>query len=304
MEATISQFNRDGYYVIEEALDEAHVARLHTLLRELRPVLERSPSRKRVEVLDAGRVLPSGGLDVRNIVTTQRCAADSGPDDSGATYPFLHLLEHEATFPVALRALGSPHIGLLTSHLIIAPPAESSDERNIGWHTDGGMPRFAGADGVRPFQQLKIGYFLTDLPRDNMGGLCVVPGSHKLAAIGHQSVEAPDMDGAVQLKLRAGDAVIFQQGLWHAAAPNTDAAARERVAIYFGYGARTLRPMDFVPSRLDARFLAALSPTQSQLMGILLTSGPNPLGYWVPQPGDVPLAEVYERRFGCPFHRA
>ena len=143
---------------------------------------------------DEGRQVP--GLDVRQVVAQPRTqpaleAAAEGTGDGSAPsapitsetittphtpaadYPFLHLLDHPATFPVALRALGNPNISLLTSHLICSPPLPPGTGRNIGWHTDGGAPRFAGLDGVRSFQQLKIGYFLVDLLEDDMGSLVV-----------------------------------------------------------------------------------------------------------------------------------
>ena len=298
LEAQAAAFDRDGYIVIPGALDEEHVDRLIALLKRVRPTLEASPSRKRVDIADGGRALPSNGLDVRQLVTTRDPDAASG-DAARALFPFLHLLEHPSTFPIALRALGHPSISLMTSHLIVAPPTAEGTAQ-IGWHTDGGMPRFAGRDGVRAFTQLKVGFFLVDLPRDNMGGLAVVPGSHKLPAINHLSAsETPSLDGAVQLKLKRGDAILFQQGLWHAACPNTDAAQQDRIAIYFGYGARQLRPMDFVPELLTQEFVAALSPTQRQLMGFSQT----PLSYWVPQPADVPLGPIYLEHFGVPRHR-
>ena len=296
LEAQAAAFDRDGYIVIPGALDEAHVDRLIALLERARPTLEASPSRKRVDIADGGRPLPPNGLDVRQLVTTRDPDASASGD---AAFPFVHMLDHPSTFPIALRALGHPSVSLVTSHLIIAPPTAEGTAQ-IGWHTDGGMPRFAGRDGVRAFTQLKIGYFLVDLPRDNMGGLAVVPGSHRRPAINHLSAsETPSLDGAVQLKLKRGDAILFQQGLWHAACPNTDAAEQDRIAIYFGYGARQLRPMDFVPELLPADFVAALSPTQRQLMGFSKTT----LSYWVPQPEDVPLAPLYLEHFGVPLHR-
>jgi hypothetical protein len=61
-----------------------------------------------------------------------------------------------------------------------------------------------------------------------------------------------------------GDAVIFQQGLWHAGGHNT--SSQTRVVLYMGYGARYLRPMDFAAETLPSDLLAACSPVQRQLL--------------------------------------
>ena len=189
---------------------------------------------------DHGRAVP--GLDVRSMVSQprdahgDRCGAGAAGSVAAAEtlatvkrkvatgaaaaveYPFLHMLDHPATFPVALRALGNPNVSLLTSHLICSPPVAPDAGRNIGWHTDGGSPQFS-VDGVRAFQQLKIGYFLVDLMEDGMGSLLVVPGSHKQAAIGHRSADdAADPPGAIQLKV-------------HLAATARTRALRARCAI-------------------------------------------------------------------------
>jgi len=47
-ERLVAQFERDGYCVVEGALDAAHVARLTALLEAMRPGLEASPHRKKV----------------------------------------------------------------------------------------------------------------------------------------------------------------------------------------------------------------------------------------------------------------
>ena len=180
--------------------------------------------------------------------------------------------------------------------LIESPPVASAAGTNIGWHTDGGSPQFA-VQGVRPFQQLKVGYFLVDLPRSGMGSLAVVPGSHRRPAIGHRPAGTPDPEGAVELQVAAGDAVVFQQGLWHAGGCNTSEQVRR--VIYFGYGARWLRPMDFAPETLPPAFVQRLNPVQRQLMGVVS----SPLGYYIPTPEDVPLRPLYKAHWGVEAHR-
>lgn len=301
----VANFDRDGYVVVRGALSQQKVSQLLAAIDQLKPTLSQSLLRKHADVMDADRVV--AGLDVRGIVLQsfkdRKTATKFGTlqldrqTSSSLTYPFLSLLDWPGTFPIAARCLGNPNISLLTSHLIISPPVAKDAARNIGWHTDGGVPQFAGRDGVRAFQQLKIGYYLVDLDKAGMGNLMVVPGSHRRPAILHQSADGADPPGAIELCVRRGDAVIFQQGLWHAGGHNT--STQPRVAIYFGYGARYLRPMDFVPELLPDIFTQACTPIQRQLMGTSST----PLGYYVPQPGDVPLKEPYAQLFGKTHHR-
>jgi hypothetical protein len=146
-------FNRDGFVIIRGALSPEHVDRVLALIERMRPQLEASPLRKSADVMDGGRRVQ--GMDVRGMVLQR----DAGvPNGGEGAFPFLHLLDHPRAFPAAVRCLGNPNISLLTSHLIISPPMPKGRARNIGWHTDGGVPHFAAlGDGVRPFQQLKIG---------------------------------------------------------------------------------------------------------------------------------------------------
>ena len=54
----------------------------------------------------------------------------------------------------------------------------------------------------------------------------MVPGSHKMPGGPKFAPGAEDPEGAVELKLRAGTAIIFQQGVWHAGAPNHSSQTR------------------------------------------------------------------------------
>lgn len=61
---------------------------------------------------------------------------------------------------------------------------------------------------------------LTDLLEPNMGSLMVVPGSRRIQGRPPSMPQARYPIGAVELKLKAGDAVIFQHGVFHAGASN------------------------------------------------------------------------------------
>ncbi len=258
----LDHFHEFGYVVVKDALPQSKVAELLAVTERMKTELATSAQRKAVF-----------GLDVRPIVDK---------DDA-----FLELLEWPTTFPLAVRALNHFNIQLMTSHLIMVPP--DPEKRNIGWHDDGGQPALS-VNGIRAFGSLKVGYFLTDLLEPNMGSLMVVPGSHRLQGRPPFEPGARDPIGAVELKVRAGDAVLFQQGVWHAGAPNL--STQTRVVLYYGYGYRVFRPIDF--EQMPAELLAKCTPIGKQLLGHKASH----LGYFIPTAADAPLKAWAEEHFG------
>ena len=76
------------------------------------------------------------------------------------------------------------------------------------------------------------------------------------------SVHVP---GAVQLKVKAGDAAIFSHSIWHGAAPNR--STRRRKSLIFCYSQMFCRPFDFVAP--SAELLERCAPRQRRLLGDL-----------------------------------
>lgn len=258
----IAKFNEFGYLVVEDAIPRAKVDQLLVVIDRLKRELETSNQRKEVF-----------GLDVRPIIDK---------DDA-----FLDLLECPTTFPLAVRFLNHFNVQLMTSHLIMVPP--DPEKRNIGWHDDGGSPMI-GVNGIRAFGSLKVGYFLTDLLEPNMGALMVVPGSHRMQGRPPFEEGARDPVGAVELRVKAGDAVIFQQGTFHAGAPNY--SDQTRVVLYYGYNFRVSRPIDY--DTMPQVLLEKCSPIGKQLLGQRATH----LGYYIPTDADCPLKAWFAEHFG------
>lgn len=261
-------FAEFGYVIVREALEEDTVRSLLAVIEAERPALERHPHRSPVP----------DGLNIRPVV-------DKHP-------AFRNLLICPRTFAAVAKLLGHYSIQLQQSNLIEARP--SAARRLTGWHSDGGIPTIA-VNGIRAFSSLKVGYFLTDHTRPNSGVLMVVPGSHRLQGPPPFDPETGNPIGAVQLLLRPGDAVIFQQGVWHAAAPNL--SERARVALYYGYSYRVMRPVDY--QQMPATLLADCSPVERQLLGETVTHQ----GYYVPTAEDVPLKPWFEAHFGASTDR-
>jgi ectoine hydroxylase-related dioxygenase (phytanoyl-CoA dioxygenase family) len=255
-------FDDRGYVIVRGALSAEHVASLLAVIDGHRAAFEAHPHRSRVQ----------DGLNIRPV-------ADKHP-------AFRELVICPATFAAVAYLLGHWSIQLQQSNLIEARP--SNERRLTGWHSDGGIPTLA-VNGIRAFTSLKVGYFLTDHTETDSGALMVVPGSHRLQ--GPPPFEDTEPVGATQLELAPGDAVIFQQGVWHAAAPNY--ANRPRIALYYGYSYRVMRPVDY--QHMPDDVLAACTPVERQLLGETETHQ----GYYVPTAADVPLKPWFEQHFGA-----
>jgi len=263
-----ASFDDLGYVLLPDALPRAKVEEILSVIDAIRPELENHPHRAPVE----------GGLNIRPVI-------DKHPI-------FMDLLMWPQTFAAVVHLLGHYNIQLQQSNLIEAYP--SNERRLTGWHSDGGIPMI-GVNGVRAFGSLKVAYFLSDLTHPNMGSLMVVPGSHRMHGPPPFPAGEHDPAGATEILAKAGDALVFQQGVWHAAAPNY--SEQSRVALYYGYSYRVLRPVDY--QSMPAELLADATGVERQLLGETVTHQ----GYYVPTEADVPLRSWYQENFGLQADR-
>lgn len=264
----VSAFRRDGFCIVRGALNPAEVDRYRAECRAI--MASPRPFDKKTKFL----------------AVAQRSRAIAS------------LVEHPAFFPLVVQLLQHYNIVLYTSQVISAAP---SAERPLGWHTDGGQPQAIAVNNTNAMTSLKVGLFLTDALTPDCGSLEVMPGSqlHRLdwklssnAAI-DRDLDRRDRAGAEQLHLAAGDAVVFDQRLWHCTAPNR--SGRERIALYLGYAYGQLRPLDY--SETPAWILEGCSPIAMQLLGHR-ASPFREYSFYSPEPEDVPLKAWYERHFG------
>ena len=256
------RFDELGYTIINGALPPDTVDELLTVIDEMRAEfhdhVHRNPSER--------------GLNIRPVI-------DKHP-------AFLTLLMWPAAFPVVVKLLGHYNIQLMQSHLFEADAGHA--QRVTGWHNDGGIPAIE-VNGIRAFGSLKVGYSLRSIDHENMGGLMVVPGSHRIQGVPPFRDGETDPVGAIQVRLEAGDAIVFQQGLWHAAAPNL--SNQRRTALYYGYGYRVFRPVDY--QAMPAKLMEACSPIERQLLGETV----NHQGYYLPTVEDTPLKPWFDEHF-------
>ena len=204
-----------------------------------------------------------------------------GRDDA-----FLELVDWPTTFPKVFGVLGW-NIQLFHTQLIVTPPAPANAKPDsYGWHQDNNRMNLDFETAPpHPRVSVKVGYLLSDLPARGMGNMGMVRGSHLLGRPPGKFDTPPD--GMCELTGEAGDAVLFDRRLWHAA--STNCSDRARVFLTYGYSYRWLRPKSEM--RVDT-LLPGSDPVRRQLLGDA-PSGAN--GYFDPQPEDVPLRNWMER---------
>ena len=262
------EFDEFGYVLLEDVLPRSKVDALVAVIDELHSSHASHEHRNKTK----------GGFNMRPVI-------DKHPI-------FMDLLIWPKTFAAVAKFLDHFNIQLMQSHLFEADPENT--ERVTGWHNDGGEPAIE-VNGIRAFGSLKVGYFLRDRMHDDMGSLMVVPGSHRIQGRPPFPPGASDPVGAIQVKAKAGDAIVFQQGLWHAAAPNR--SSESRILLYYGYGYRVFRPIDY--QQMPERVLENRTPIERQLLGETVTHQ----GYYLPTTEDTPLRPWYEENFGEPLNR-
>lgn len=257
-------FERDGFLKVPGALPEAMVQRLTALVDRLyaRGLAEEGHSR-------------ANHWELRNCLPADPL--------------FLELLDWPATFPLVVDLLNW-NIHLVTSHLIVrapSPPEADAGWKASDWHRDGGT---SSTEMQEPLPRIiiKIAYWLTDLSQPGRGAIRLVPGSHRLLGRPAQAPEMADPYGAIELTAAPGDALLFEQRMWHAVGPNHSSLVRK--SLFFGYGYRWLRPIDYVTQPRE--LLDAVTPIRRQLLGDAATQ----LGYYIPTDEDAPLRAHWQQR--------
>jgi ectoine hydroxylase-related dioxygenase (phytanoyl-CoA dioxygenase family) len=249
-------FARDGYIVLPGALGEDNA-------RHFAQVLDEVDSRYRKEK----------GLQAHERANMH--------DAIGADERFLELIDYPTTFPKVWGLMGW-NIQLYHTQMVVSPtqPPQNGKKPRLGWHQDNNRMNRDLEVALQPMVSLKIAYFLSDIPTVGMGNFYVAPGTH------YARDYERDADGnpvnALAVTAKAGDALIFDRRLWHAASPNTASIARK--VLFYGYSYRWLRPKcDMDVSRVWEQS----DPIRRQLLGHCTNSN----GYYDPQPEDVPLRE-------------
>ncbi len=149
------------------------------------------------------------------------------------------------------------------------------------WHPDG--PRALPYQVFSPELplQMKVAYWLTDLPETDMGNLVILPGSHRQQYM--QGYDTHDhIEGEMSVCVKRGTMMIMHASTWHKVAENkTDHIRRN---IFLTYSPAWICPEDRFSN--DETWLASLNREQR----ILMRSYPDyPYANAKPPAQDFPL---------------
>ena len=212
-------FGRDGFLVIREALQAETVDRLVEASDRLADsFLEKPKLHNRPEY---------NHLDLRPGILREEALFD--------------LIDHSSTVPLVVQLL-SPNIHLHSTTLIYKRP-ENPDAAPFrrGWHRDIRIPRDLGHKSL-PLVGIKICYCLTDFHQSDCGMTVMARGTHlrtEPLAIPNGQVDPSDVD-VCDLRLNAGDALFFENRIFHTAAPNR--SDRVSKVLLYGYSYRWMKP--------------------------------------------------------------
>ena len=175
------------------------------------------------------------------------------------------LVTQSTTVPLVVQLL-SPNIHLHSTALIYKRP-ENPDTPLFrrGWHRDIRIPRDLGHE-VLPRVGIKICYCLTDFHESNCGITVMARGTHlrtKPLTIAKGEIDPNDVE-VCDLKLNAGDALLFENRIFHTAAPNR--SNRTSRVLMYGYAYRWMKPEVYLDVP-DKRYLEKSDPITYQLLG-------------------------------------
>lgn len=236
-------FDADGFLVVPNALAPDRVARLVEAGDRLAaPLLNKPALSGRPEY---------NHLDLRPGLLREQA--------------LFELVAHSATVPLVVQLM-SPNIHLHSTTLIYKRP-ESPDDPPFrrGWHRDIRIPRDLGHESL-PLVGIKICYCLTDFQQSSCGMTLFARGTHKRT----EPLKIPkgEVDPAgvevCDLKLNAGDALFFENRIFHTAAPNR--SDRTSKVLIYGYAYRWMKPEVYLEAP-DRAQLERADPVERQLLG-------------------------------------
>jgi ectoine hydroxylase-related dioxygenase (phytanoyl-CoA dioxygenase family) len=264
------EFERDGFFVVEDALPPQTV-------EDITAAVDRLNTKYRAEQALGPRI-QNGKLNLHDV---------TGKDDL-----FLQLVDWPTTFAKVWGIMGW-NIQVYHTQMIVTPPLAPADQelgrkKRLVWHKDNNrMNQDLALDlhpetSLPPRMSLKVAYFLTDMMELGRANFYVVPGSHVLNELKVPEKDGLHPKGAMGVQVKAGSAVIFDRRLWHASSPNVSNVTRK--ALFYGYSFRWLRPKC---EMAVSHIIDACDPIRKQLLGVSTNAG----GYFRPKDEDVPLRD-------------
>jgi ectoine hydroxylase len=204
--------------------------------------------------------------------------------------PLFNLVAHSKTVPLVVQLM-SPNIHLHSTALIYKRPEAPDDPPfRRGWHRDIRIPRDLGHEHL-PLVGIKVCYCLTDFQESSCGMTLMARGTHKRAEplrIPRGGVDPAGVE-VCDLRLNAGDALFFENRIFHTAAPNR--SRRTSKVLMYGYAYRWMKPEVYLEAP-DRAMLQRADPVERQLLGGYrdVDTVPWALQQWASKHGVLPAA--------------
>jgi len=175
------------------------------------------------------------------------------------------LVAHAVTVPLVVQLL-SPNIHLhSTSLLYKRPESQTAPSFRRGWHRDIRIPRDLGHENL-PRVGIKVYYCLTDFHQSDCGMTLMARGTHlrtEPLVVPKGEVDPIGVE-VCDLKMNAGDALLFENRIFHTAAPNR--SDRISKVLVYGYAYRWMKPEVYLEVP-DKRCLEKADSVTRQLLG-------------------------------------
>ncbi|MET0147497.1 MAG: phytanoyl-CoA dioxygenase family protein [Ilumatobacteraceae bacterium] len=263
--AAVDAFHRDGYLPLTGVLPEARVAALNDAVDA---VLAEEP--------------PAIAYNIFRAVERHALFADLMEE----SLPLAHIVNHlgyNLQLHSSVLSVRRPVGDAGGDNFTGGSRSNSGRHVSLNWHRDGPAPQFPRVDCY----SAKVCFVLSDMSEAGRGNTRLVPGSHVRAGFRPDLGDpASDVDGAIEVTASPGDAFLFSQNLWHAAAPNRSAV--ERRLIFIGYSAFWARPVDRDGPLTS--LLAGAGEIRRQLVGDI---GDSPVSRYVPTDEMMPLLRFW-----------
>jgi ectoine hydroxylase-related dioxygenase (phytanoyl-CoA dioxygenase family) len=186
------------------------------------------------------------------------------------------LIDHPRHVGYAYDLYGE-QLKLQLSELFLRTPSANTYNK---WHPDGARALPYGVFAPQLPLQIKVGYWLTDLPHPKMGNFVYYPGSHRqqyfAAYDTHESVPGEEI-----LCVRRGTMTIMHGSLWHRVEPNQSQVTRKN--LFLAYCPSWITAADRLLS--DPEWLKTLNREQR----IIMRSYHHAYDHAKPPEADYPL---------------
>jgi ectoine hydroxylase-related dioxygenase (phytanoyl-CoA dioxygenase family) len=236
-------FDRDGFLVVPKALSTETVAQIVEAGDRLSQAFSGKP-----QLFDRPEY---NHLDLRPGLLREEA--------------LMALVTNASTVPLVVQLL-SPNIHLHSTALICKRPERfDAPPFRRGWHRDIRIPKDLGHQGL-PRVGIKICYCLSDFHQPDSGMTLMARGSHlKTAPLAIPKGEVDPLDVEVcDLRFSSGDALLFENRIFHTAAPNR--SNRVSKVLMYGYAYRWMKPEVYLEVP-DKQLLEKANPITRQLLG-------------------------------------